>query len=126
MAVFYKCGKIVIINKERPDEFNPVKNIDYELPNQNYCSLSFSPDGALLANISSNANTITIWETRNFSLRYHLDVTGDVISKIQFAPNGRDIVLLTTSSKLKFYRLGSSARDTELMHIKDTYGVTEM
>ena len=107
MAVFYKCGKIVIINKERPDEFNPVKNIDYELPNQNYCSLSFSPDGALLANISSNANTITIWETRNFSLRYHLDVTGDVISKIQFAPNGRDIVLLANSSKQKEDRRGS-------------------
>ena len=126
MAVFFKSGKIVIINKERPGEFSPVKNIDYELPNSNYCSLSFSVDSALLANISSNANTITVWETRNFSLRYHLDITGDIISKIQFAPNGRDLVLLTTSSKLKFYRLGSSARDTELEHIKDSYGITDM
>lgn len=126
MAVFFKSGKIVIINKERAGEFLPVKNIDYELPNQNYCSLSFSMDSSLLANISSNANTITVWETRNFSLRYHLDVTGDIISKIQFAPNGKDLVLLTTSSKLKFYRLGSSARDTELMHIKDTYGITDL
>lgn len=33
MAVFFKSGKIVIINKERPGEFSPVKNIDYELPN---------------------------------------------------------------------------------------------
>lgn len=80
----------------------------------------------MLANISSNANTITVWETRNFSLRYHLDITGDIISKIQFAPNGKDLVLLTTSSKLKFYRLGSSMRDTELTHIKDSYGVTDM
>lgn len=126
MAVFFKSGKIVIINKERPGQFQPVKNIDYELPNQNYCSLSFSVDSSLLANISSNANTITVWETRNFSLRYHLDVTGDIISKIQFAPNGKDIVLLTTSSKLKFYRLGASARDTELTHIKDSYGITDM
>ena len=82
MAVFFKSGKIVIINKERPGEFLPVKNIDYELPNQNYCSLSFSIDSSMLANISSNANIITVWETRNFSLRYHLDLTGDVISKI--------------------------------------------
>ena len=126
MAVFYKSGKIVIINKERPGQFQPVKNIDYELPNQNYCSLSFSTDSSLLANISSNANTVTVWETRNFSLRYHLDITGDVISKIQFAPNGKDLVLLTTSSKLKFYRLGASARDTELAHIKDCYGITDM
>ena len=103
-----------------------MKNIDYELPNQNYCSLSFSTDSSMLANISSNANTITVWETSNFSLRYHLDVTGDIISKIQFAPNGKDLVLLTTSSKLKFYRLGSSSRDTELIHIKDSYGITDM
>jgi len=80
----------------------------------------------MLANISSNANTITVWETRHFSLRYNLDVTGDIISKIQFAPNGKDLVLLTTSSKLKFYRLGSSARDRELEHIKDSYGITDM
>ena len=126
MAVFFKSGKIVIINKERAGQFQPIKNIDYELPNSNYCSLSFAPDSSMLANISSNANTITVWETRNFSLRYHLDITGDIISKLQFAPNGKDLVLLTTSSKLKFYRLGSSMRDTELTHIKDSYGVTDM
>lgn len=34
-------------------------------------------------------------------------------------------MVLTTSSKLKFYRLGSSARDTELLHVKDAYGVTD-
>jgi len=126
MAVFFKSGKIVIMNKERPGEFLPVKNIDYEMPNSNYCSLAFSADSTLLANISSNANTITVWETRNFSLRYYLDLTGDTISKLAFAPNNKDLVILTTSSKLKFYRLGQSARDTELMHVKDIYGVTDM
>lgn len=42
-------------------------------------SLSFSFDSTLFANISSNANIITVWETKNFSLRYHLDLTGDII-----------------------------------------------
>ena len=82
MAVFFRSGKIAIINKETPGFFQPVKNIDYELPNSNYCSLSFSRDSNMLANISSNANQITIWETWNFSLKYHLDLTGDIISKI--------------------------------------------
>ena len=50
----------------------------------------------------------------------------DVISKIAFAPNGRDLVLLTISSKLKFYRLGQSARDEELLHVKDSYDITDM
>ena len=47
-----------------------------------YYSLSFSPDGKYLANISSNANNVTIWETKNFSLKFHLDLTGDIIAKI--------------------------------------------
>jgi WD40 repeat protein len=105
MGVFFKSGKIVIVNKERAGEFTPIKNIDFELPDQNYFSLAFSPDSAFMANTSSNANIITVWETRNFSLRFSLDVTGDTISKLIFAPNGKDLVLLTTSSKLKYYRI---------------------
>ena len=80
MAVFFKTGEIVIFNLQR--DFQPVKNIDYEFPNAHYHSLSFSSDGSLLANISSNANTVTIWETKNFSLKYYVDMTGEVISKI--------------------------------------------
>ena len=68
LAVFFKNAKIVIFNLEMEDKMQPVKNIDYEFPNANYFSLGFSPDDSLLANISSNANTITIWETKNFSL----------------------------------------------------------
>ena len=103
MGVFYKSSKIVIFNVERG--YQPIKTIDYDFPNDNYFSLSFSPDGKYLANISSNANNITVWETRNFSLKFHLDLTGDIISKIRFAPNNKDLVILTTSSKLKFYRI---------------------
>mmetsp|Transcript_6192 Transcript_6192/g.10030 ORF Transcript_6192/g.10030 Transcript_6192/m.10030 type:complete len:147 (+) Transcript_6192:2405-2845(+) len=121
MTVFFKSGKIVIIKKEKQGEFIPVKNIEFDHPNENYCSLAFSPDGTLLANVSSNANMVTVWETRNFSLRYHLDVTGDVIQKLAFAPNGKDLVLLTTTSKLKFYRLRTDPRDRDMLHIKDSY-----
>ena len=103
MSVFFKNGRIVIINVEF--DFTPVKNIDYEFPNGNYFSLDFSPDGSLLANISSNANTITVWETKNFSLRYYSDFTGEIISKLAFAPNGRDLFVMTTNSKLKILRL---------------------
>ena len=106
MSVFHKSSKIVIFNMEKG--YQPVKTIDYDFPNNNYFSLTFSPNGKYLANISSNANTITIWETKNFSLKFHLDLTGDIISKIRFAPNDKDLVVLTTSSKLKFYRIGFS------------------
>lgn len=123
LAVFYKCCRIVIFSVEKG--YQPVKNIDYEFPNENYFSLAFSPDDKLLANISSNANNITVWETKNFSLKYHLDLTGDIIQKVQFAPNGRDIVALTSSSKLKFYRISSSFA-SELQFSKDIYGVTDL
>lgn len=94
MAVFYQNAKIVIFNIEQ--DLKPVKNIDYEFPNSSHFSLCFSPDGVYLANISSNANIITVWETRNFGLRWYIDLTSETISKIQFAPNGHDLVVLTT------------------------------
>ena len=90
----------------RRGAYQPIKNIDVPLPFHTYCSVTFSPDSQLLANVSSNGNTITVWETRNFTLRYELDVTGDLITKIVIAPNGKDLVLLTTTSKVKIYRLG--------------------
>lgn len=120
LAVFYKSCRIVIFNVEKG--YQPVKNIDYEFPNENYFSLCFSPDDKYLANISSNANNITVWETKNFSLKFHIDLTGDIISKVRFAPNGKDLVVLTTSSKLKFYRLTFS----ELLFNKEIYGVTDL
>lgn len=104
MATFFKNGKIVIFNLDN-EEYTAVKNIDYEFPNANYFSISFSPDDSYLANISSNANIITVWETRNFSLRWYIDLTGEVISKIAFAPNGADLLVLTTTSKLKVLRV---------------------
>jgi WD40 repeat protein len=113
MAVFFKNGRIVIMNVEF--DFTPVKNIDYEFPNGNYFSVDFSPDGCLLANISSNANTITVWETKNFSLRHYCDFTGEIISKLAFAPNGRDLLVITTNSKLKILRLpDEGVQSTEL------------
>lgn len=44
------------------------------------------------------------------------------MSKVQFAPNGKDLVILTTSSKLKFYRVTFS----ELLFNKEIYGVTDL
>lgn len=121
MAVFYKNAKIVIFNIE--NECKAVKNIDYEFPNSQHFSLSFSPDGAYLANISSNANTITIWETKNFSLRWYIDLTGETISKIIFAPNGRDLLVLTTTSKLKYMRITQNCVEVEI--VREQYGLTD-
>ncbi len=121
MAAFYKNAKIVIFNIE--NECKAVKNIDYEFPNTQHFSLSFSPDGAYLANISSNANTVTIWETKNFSLRWYIDLTGEVLSKVQFAPNGRDLLVLTTTSKLKYLRVSASSVEVET--VREQYGLTD-
>ena len=112
MAAFFRNAKVVIFKIDPDlDEYIPVKNIDYEFPNPNYFSIDFSPNDALLANISSNANTITVWETRNFSLRCHIDLTGDIILKLQFAPNGKDLIVLTSSSKLKVIRVDSESTE---------------
>jgi len=122
MACFFKNGKIVIFSVEK--EYVPVKNIDYEFPNSNYFSLSFSPDGSMLANISSNANTITVWETKNFSLKWFVDLTGEIISKIAFAPNGKDLLVMTTSSKLKVLRVDNDL-PSHMETVRDQFGMTD-
>ena len=58
-----------------------------------------------MANISSNANSITVWETTNFSLKFMIDLVGDFLVKINFAPNGKDLLILTETSKLKYIRI---------------------
>ena len=98
MAAFYKNAKIVIFNIE--NECKAVKNIDYEFP-----------------------NTVTIWETKNFSLRWYIDLTGEVLSKVQFAPNGRDLLVLTTTSKLKYLRVSASSVEVET--VREQYGLTD-
>lgn len=121
MAVFYRNAKIVIFNIEG-NEIKPVKNIDYEFPNNSNFSLSFSPDGAYLANISSNANIITIWETRNFGLRWYIDLTGETINKIVFAPNGCDLLVMTTQGTLKYLRINPLLGEVET--VREQFGVT--
>lgn len=124
MATFFKNGKIVIFNLDN-GEYTAVKNIDYEFPNANYFSLDFSPDDHYLANISSNANIITVWETRNFSLRWYIDLTGEVISKVVFAPNGKDLLVLTTTSKLKVLRLDPQRDQNDVPVVREQYGITD-
>ena len=114
MSAFYKNGKIVIFNLEK-EQCTPVKNIDYEFPSGDHFSVTFSPDGAYLANISSNANTVTIWETRNFSLRWYVDLTGDTLTKIVFAPNGADLLAMTTTSKLIYLRVDPLCPEVEVV-----------
>ena len=93
------------------------------MPCENHFSIDFSPDSKYLANLSSNGNVITLWETKNFSLKYSLDLPSDSITKLSFAPNGKDLVLLSASSKVRFYRVTSN---DGLKFIKEAYGVTDL
>ncbi len=70
------CENSRIIVFDVLNNYNPIKVLDYDFPNSNYFSIDFSPDGKYLANISTNANTITVWETDNFSLKFKIDLTG--------------------------------------------------
>ena len=124
MATFFKNGKIVIFNLDN-SEYTAVKNIDYEFPNANYFSLDFSPDDLYLVNISSNANIVTVWETRNFSLRWYIDLTGEVIAKVTFAPNGKDLLVLTTTSKLKVLRIDPFRDQSDVPVVREQYGITD-
>jgi WD40 repeat protein len=77
LSVIDRDSRISIYNV---DKKLAIKNIDFSCPNDNYFSLAFSQNSELMANISTNANMITIWETTNFSLKFPpIDLTGDIL-----------------------------------------------
>ena len=63
MSSVLKNSKIIIFNKERGD-CKPVNKKEIESPHPIYIGLDFSPDGAYLANIGTNANFVTIYENK--------------------------------------------------------------
>lgn len=67
---------------------------------------------------------MTIWETRNFGLRWYIDLTGEIISKIIFAPNGHDLLVLTTTGRLKYLRINPNLAEVET--VREQYGVTDL
>jgi len=85
--------------------------------------VDFSPNGAYLANIGTNSSIVTIWETKNFSLRWQVDFPGEIIAKILFAPNGRDLLVMTNTSKLKFMRYDPLVAEIE--SVRDQFGITD-
>ena len=67
---------------------------------------------------------MTVWETTNFGLRWYIDLTGDTIRKILFAPNGVDLLAITTSSKIKYLRINPVVAEVET--VREQFGVTDL
>ena len=63
-------------------------------------------------------------ETKNFGLRWYIDLTGEIITKIMFAPNGKDLLVLTTTAKLKYLRINPILPDVEI--VREQFGVTDL
>ena len=106
LATIDAYGKILLLDaRERRYEVFKVIEVDNAIAN--YLDIDFSPDGDLLGHIGSNANVVCLWETMNYSLKYSLDCTGEIISKMRFSDNCKDLLLLTVTSKIKFFRIDS-------------------
>lgn len=106
LAVADVNGKICLLDA-RERRYETFKTIEVDNANTVYMDIAFSADDELFGHIGSNANTVCLWETTNYSLKYRLDCAGEVISKLQFPANGRDLLLLTATAKLKYFRIDS-------------------
>lgn len=65
-----------------------------------------------------------MWETRNFGLRWYIDLTGETLTKILFAPNGHDLLIMTSAAKLKYLRINPLLSEIET--VREQYGVTDL
>ena len=50
----------------------------------------------------------------NYSLKYELDLTGHIIKQIAFSPNNKDLIILTSTSRMKYFRLEVDALSTTI------------
>lgn len=66
-------------------------------------SLSFSPDGTLLA--ADNGSAVTLWDTSNMSEVATLNSTGGLMVAAAFAPNGRTLATLSDDGKLMVWHV---------------------
>jgi len=123
LAVMDAHGKIIFVDTKEK-HYEVFKTISTDLVNPNYLDMSFSPDNELFAHIGNNANTICIWETANYSLKYQLDLPGEIISKLKFAPNNKDLLVMTATSKLKYFRIDSIKQ--RCMQVMEVPGLNDM
>jgi WD40 repeat protein len=124
MGVFYRNSKLVIFNME-DSQAVPIKNIDFEFPlGRTSYSLAFSADSKFIAHVSSNANTVQVWEMKSLEPKWTVDLIGDTVTKVMFARNARDLLVLTTDAKLKYFRYHSEVGEVE--PFREQYGVTDL
>lgn len=117
VAVLDIKGRVFLIDA-REKRYEQFKTIETDHINSNYSDMCFSPDNELFAHIGSNANVVCIWETTNYSLKYQLDLPGEVISKIKFSGNCKDFLVLTATSKIKYFRIDTrTQRCQQIMEI---------
>lgn len=103
MASISKEGLTCVYDVKR--NYSPVKTIPVDL-SHDFTYVCFSQDSSLFAVLGSSANTITVWASATLSLKYRVEVTGNPV-KMEFAPNGQDLLVLTQGSdcRVKFYGL---------------------
>lgn len=56
--------------------------------------------------------------------KWTVDLIGDTVTKVMFARNARDLLVLTTDAKLKYFRYHSEVGEVE--PFREQYGVTDL
>ena len=85
--------------------YQPVKTLPVELQGEAVAAC-FSPDSRQFAVLGNNGNSISLWDSFTFTLKFHIS-PNTFIYGIAFAPNGQDLLALTKTAewKLRYYGL---------------------
>jgi WD40 repeat protein len=86
-------------------KYQPVKTLPVELQGEAVAAC-FSPDSHQFAVLGNNGNSISLWDSFTFTLKFHI-TPNTFIYGIAFAPNGQDLLALTKSAewRLRYYGL---------------------
>ncbi|QZZ21918.1 caspase family protein [Leptothermofonsia sichuanensis E412] len=79
-------------------------------------TISFSPDGRLLAAIAVNSGVAQVWSVESGALLYQLEAAGGVIKQLVFSPDGEWIATVDDQPSVRIWQVNEGKPGRQLSH----------
>jgi len=101
-------------------QHQPIKMISIDFPPPHVC-VAFDPTNSVFAAFGDNGNIINIYDTVNFSQQSQVSIKKDVGKCFVFSPSKLELIVATTSCKIKIYDLKYKDSSVPLREITNVH-----
>jgi WD40 repeat protein len=98
-----KDGYVAVHNAKK--QHQPIKMFDTDFPPE-HVAIDFSSDSSRFGTVGSHGSCINVWDSNNFVLKNAVVTRGFLVKSFKFTqPHNRELTVLTTDCKVRFYSL---------------------